>query len=167
MRNCKASLAEVMRGKRSSTADQETPKIQSDFPRSTPKQQVHRQKSREGDPPNKPPTQIKTGLRKQFAQTSSGQFVQTVPLFPFKKKQKTDKRVCANSLCKLLLFGWVVFWVGRLPLKKISIMCKWTRPFGGTGCPEGTQKPRLGLGSPYLQCWHGESSKVLAGVSIL
>ena len=35
-------------------------------------------------------------------------------------KNLTDTRiflkiVCANCLCKLFLFGWVVFWVGRLP----------------------------------------------------
>ena len=62
--------------------------------------------------PKKPPTQIKT----QFAQTISGQFVQTAPPLPFKISRKQAERVCANCLRKLLLFGWVVFWVGCLPL---------------------------------------------------
>ena len=68
------------------------------------------------DPPPKTPTQIKTvctnSLRKQF----SGQFVQTVPIFPFKISRKQTKEfaqtVCANYF---YLGGWF-FWVGRLPL---------------------------------------------------
>ena len=64
----------------------------------------------------KTPTQIKT----QFAQTISGQFVQTVPPLSFKTSRKEAEEfaqtVCANCLCKLFLFGWVVLWVGRLPL---------------------------------------------------
>ena len=35
----------------------------------------------------------------------------------------------------------------------------------GDRLPEGTQKPLLGPGSPSLQCWHWESSKVLAGLA--
>ena len=46
-------------------------------------------------------------------------------------------------------------------------MCKWTRPFFflGDRLPEGTQKPLPGPGSSSLQCWHWESSKVLAGLA--
>ena len=64
-------------------------------------------------PTQKPPTQIKTvctnSLRKQFRDS-------LCKLSPFSllNKQKTDKRVCANCLCKLFLFGWVVFGVGAL-----------------------------------------------------
>ena len=46
--------------------------------------------------PKKPPTQIKA----QFAQTISGQFVQTVPPLPFKTSRKDAEEfaqtVCAN-----------------------------------------------------------------------
>ena len=35
----------------------------------------------------------------------------------------------------------------------------------GDRLPEGTQKPLLRIGSPSLQCWHWESSKVLAGLA--
>ena len=56
--------------------------------------------------PKRPPTQIKA----QFAQTISGQLVQIVPSFPFKMSRKQAERVCANCLCKLFLFGWVLFW---------------------------------------------------------
>ena len=71
-----------------------------------------------GRPTQKTTHPNKNSLHRQFAQTISGQFVQTVPIFP-KNKQKTDKRVCANSLCKLFLFGWVFFFGGggsSLPL---------------------------------------------------
>ena len=81
----------------------------------------------------KPPTQIKT----QFAQTISEQFVQTVPPFPFKMSRKQAKRVCANCLCKLFLFGWVVFWGGSPSLES------W-RTFG-----EGVQE--LGSRTPFLR----------------
>ena len=46
-----------------------------------------------------------------------------------------------------------------------STMCKWTRPFCGTDCPEVTQKPFLGPGSLSFQCRHWESLKVLAGLA--
>ena len=62
------------------------------------------------------PTQIKA----QFAQTISGQFVQTVPPFPLKQAENRQKEfaqtVCAN--CFFILGGWF-FGVGRLPLTKV------------------------------------------------
>ena len=65
--------------------------------------------------PKKPPTQIKTvctnSLRKQFRDS-----LYKLTPFSLENKQKTDKRICTNCLCKLFLFGWVAFWVGRLPL---------------------------------------------------
>ena len=80
-----------------------------------------------GRPTQKTTHQNKNSLHKQFAQTISGQFVQTVPLFPlirgpqmggqiphlrpfpFKISRKQIKTVCANCLRKLFSFGWVVF----------------------------------------------------------
>ena len=67
--------------------------------------------SREGDPPKKPPTQIKTvctnSVRKLFCLFSAY----------FKGKRgaiciNCPEIVCANCLCKLFLFGWAVFGVG-------------------------------------------------------
>ena len=43
------------------------------------------------------------------------------PPYPFKISRRHAKRVCANCLCKLFLFGWVVFWVGHLPLMNCPI----------------------------------------------
>ena len=56
----------------------------------------------------------KNSLHRQFAQTISGQFVQTVHPFPFKISRKQTKEfaqtVCANSLCLGgCFFGWVAF----------------------------------------------------------
>ena len=70
-----------------------------------------------GRPTQKTTHPNKNSLHKQFAQTISGKFVQTVPLL---NKQKTDKRVCANCLCKLFLFGWVVFGGGSPSLDGTS-----------------------------------------------
>ena len=47
------------------------------------------------------------------------------PPFPFKTSRKGGSEVCANCLCKLFLFGWVVFWVGRRPLMSV---CPSVRP---------------------------------------
>ena len=52
----------------------------------------------------------KNSLHKQFAQTISGQFVQTVPLFPLKLAENKQK-----SLRKLFV-QTVFIWVGLLPL---------------------------------------------------
>ena len=74
------------------------------------------QESKESREPKKPPTQIKrvctNSLRKLFCLFSvyckgeRGTICTNCP-----------EIVCANCLCKLFLFGWVVFWVG-LPFAK-------------------------------------------------
>ena len=64
--------------------------------------------------PQKPPTQIKT----QFAQTISGQFVQTVPLDdPLKQAEKRQK-----SLRKLFVQN-VFIWVGGFSGGSPSLEC--------------------------------------------
>ena len=85
--------------------------------------------SREGDPPKKPPTQIKTvctnSLRKLFCLFSAY----------FLRERGTvcthcPEIVCANCLCKLFLFGWVVFWVGlpfMIVLHKTQLLSCWFR----------------------------------------
>ena len=42
----------------------------------------------------------------------------------------------------------------RKKMMRKSIMCKWTRPFWGTGCRRVSKKPCLRPGSPSLQCRH-------------
>ena len=60
--------------------------------------------------PKKPPAQIKA----QLAQTISGQFVQTLPLFPFKQSENKQKEFSqtfwASYFCLSgWFFGWVAF----------------------------------------------------------
>ena len=55
-------------------------------------------------------------IKTQFAQTISELFEQIVPSCPLKISEQVAERVCANCLCKLFLFGWVVSQVGRLSL---------------------------------------------------
>ena len=65
-----------------------------------------------GRPTQKTAHPNKNSLHKQFAQTISGQFVQTVPPFPFKISRKQTKEfaqtVCVNSF---YLGGWFFGWV--------------------------------------------------------
>ena len=63
-----------------------------------------------GTDPKKTPTQIKT----KFAQTMS-----ELPLFP-SKQAKLGRMSLRKLFMQTFLFGWVVFWVGRLPLRFLA-----------------------------------------------
>ena len=64
-----------------------------------------------GRPPPKTPTQIKT----RFVQTISGQFIQTVPLFPLKQAEKRQKNL--HRLFVQTVFIWVGGFLGALMLR--------------------------------------------------
>ena len=74
---------------------------------------IHRNHERETHPPKKYRPNKNTVCANYL-----GAVYTNCPLLPVTIRRKMAESVCANCLSKLLLFGWVLFGVGHLSLKK-------------------------------------------------
>ena len=84
------------------------------------------------------PTQKTNHPNKSTVCTNNfGTICTNCPPFPFKISRTQAKIICANCLCKLFLFGRVLFWVGRLRFifwgggggVEVPILFFWARGF--------------------------------------
>ena len=105
--------------------------------------------SREGDPPKKPPTQIKR-VRKQFAQIISASF-----LLILKGKRGTVCTNCAEIVCANCVFIWVGGFWGGSPLHERSLWA--SKPEGTLGWTWGTGEVarllQLSIRSCFFVLW--------------